>query len=92
MIDNVFMTICTMNLWRANQMILISIHKDTNSHKKQYSVESFHNNRYTNTGKMSEKAFDSYLKYLKPKQYIVKEVKNPRDLEPKIVYNQIINK
>ena len=73
-------------------MILISIHKDTNSHKKQYSVESFHNNRYNNTGKMSEKAFESYLKHLKPKHYIVKEVKNPRDLEPKIVCNQIINK
>ena len=73
-------------------MILISIHKDTNSHKKQYSVESFHNNRYSNTGKMSEKAFESYLKHLKPKHYIVKEVKNPRDLEPKVVNNQIINK
>lgn len=73
-------------------MILINYHRDAFSHKKQYSVESFHNNRYTNTGKMSEKAFDSYLKYLKPKQYIVKEVKNPRDLEPKIVNNQIINK
>ena len=62
-------------------MILINYHKDAYSHKKQYSVESVHNNRYTNTGKMSEKAFESYMKYLKPKQYIVKEVKNPRDLE-----------
>ena len=74
-------------------MILINYHKDAYSHKKQYSVESVHNNRYTNTGKMSEKAFESYLKHLKPKQYIVKEVKNPRDLEPKIVSNnQTINK
>lgn len=76
----------------ANQMILINYHKDAYSHKKQYSVESVHNNRYTNTGKMSEKAFESYMKHLKPKQYIIKEVKNPRDLESKIVSNQIINK
>ena len=73
-------------------MILINYHKDAYSHKKQYSVESVHNNRYTNTGKMSEKAFESYMKQLKPKKYRMLEVKNPRDLESKIVNNQIINK
>ena len=75
-------------------MILINYHKDTYSHKKQYSVESVHNNRYTNTGKMSERAFDSYMKQLKPKKYRMLEVKNPRDLEPKVVSNNqpVINK
>ena len=71
-------------------MILINYHKDAYSHKKQYSVESVHNNRYTNTGKMSEKAFESYMKQLKPKQYRMLEVKNPRDLESKVISNQTV--
>jgi len=65
-------------------MIVINIYTDIKTLNKSYSVESFHNNRYKNTGKMREAAFQSYFKMLKPKAYITKHVKNARDLEPKI--------
>ena len=64
-------------------MIVINIYTDIRTMNKLYSVESFHNNRYSNTGKMKEKAYESYMKMLKPKSYIMKCVKNPRDLESK---------
>lgn len=64
-------------------MIVINIYTDIKTMSKSYSVESFHNNRYKNTGKMKEVAFNSYFKMLKPKAYIIKHVKNARDLESK---------
>ena len=64
-------------------MIVINVYTDTKTLKKSYSVETFHNNRYRNTGKMKESAFLSYFKMLKPKNYITKHVKNVRDLECK---------
>ena len=66
-------------------MIVINIYTDIRTLNKLYSVESFHNNRYSNTGKMKQKAYESYMKILKPKFYIMKCVKNPRDLECKPV-------
>ena len=66
-------------------MIVINIYTDIKTLNKSYSVESFHNNRYKNTGKMREAAFHSYFKMLKPKAYITKHVKNVRDLECKII-------
>ena len=66
-------------------MIVINIYTDLKTLKKSYSVESFHNNRYRNTGKMKEHAFLSYFKMLKPRAYITKNVKNARDLECKII-------
>ena len=68
-------------------MIVINVYTDLKTLKKSYSVESFHNNRYRNTGKMRESAFFSYFKMLKPSAYITKHVKNARDLECKIVEN-----
>ena len=68
-------------------MIVINIYTDVKTLKKSYSVESFHNNRYKNTGKMRENAFFSYFKLLEPKFYIIKHVKNARDLECKIIEN-----
>lgn len=62
-------------------MIVVNVYTDIRTLNKLYSVESFHNNRYSNTGKMKEQAYDSYMKMLKPKAYIMKHVKNPRDLE-----------
>lgn len=76
-------------------MIVINIYTDIRTLNKLYSVESFHNNRYSNTGKMKEKAFESYMKMLKPKAYVMKCVKNPRDLECKPFYLEskpVINK
>lgn len=66
-------------------MIVINIYTDIKTLNKSYSVESFHNNRYKNTGKMKEAAFHSYFKMLRPKAYIIKHVKNARDLESKTV-------
>lgn len=66
-------------------MIVINIYTDIKTLNKSYSVESFHNNRYRNTGKMKEAAFNSYFKMLKPKAYITKHVKNAKDLESKII-------
>lgn len=66
-------------------MIVINIYTDIRTLNKLYSVESFHNNRYSNTGKMKENAYQSYMKMLKPKAYIMKCVKNSRDLECKVI-------
>ena len=72
-------------------MIVINVYIDSKTQKKSYSVETFHNNRYRNTGKMRESAFFSYFKMLKPKSYITKHVKNARDLEAKIVEHKACN-
>ena len=61
-------------------MILINIYIDKRSLKRSYSIESIHNNRYKNTGKLSHDAFLSYMATKKPKCYIIKHVKNSRDL------------
>lgn len=66
-------------------MIIVNIYTDSKTLKKSYSVETFHNNRYKNTGKMRENAFLSYFKMLKPRVYITKHVKNARDLESKLI-------
>ena len=76
-------------------MIVINIYTDIRTLNKLYSVESFHNNRYSSTGKMKEKAYESYMKMLKPKSYVMKCVKNPLDLECKPIqsldYKPIVN-
>ena len=61
-------------------MILINVYIDKRSLKRSYSIESFHNNRYKNSGKISHDAFLSYIATKKPKCYIIKHVKNSRDL------------
>ena len=64
-------------------MILINIYIDKRSLKQSYSIESIHNNRYKNTGKLSHDAFLSYMATKKPTCYIIKHVKNARDLTVK---------
>ena len=64
-------------------MILINIYIDKRSLKQSYSIETVHNNRYKNTGKLSHDAFLSYMATKKPKCYIIKHVKNARDLTVK---------
>ena len=61
-------------------MILINIYTDKRTFKRSYSIESIHNNRYKNSGKLSHDAFISYMTTKKPKRYIIKHVKNSRDL------------
>lgn len=61
-------------------MILINIYTDKRTQKRSYSVESIHNNRYKNTGKLPHEAFISYIATKKPKCYVIKHVKNSRDL------------
>ena len=68
-------------------MILINVYIDKRSLKQSYSIETIHNNRYKNTGKLSHDAFLSYMATKKPKRYIIKHVKNARDLTVKPCIN-----
>lgn len=68
-------------------MILINIYTDKRTMKRSYSIESIHNNRYKNSGKLSHDAFVSYMATKKPKCYVIKHVKNARDLNIKPCIN-----